>query len=307
MGAEWDRNSIGATIFYSHTASDTATLAEDTRGKEFFFPGYDPDDPAGVGNLPDELDAAPWLRTETLEYNERTTGTFQLDGRHEFEVRPFGADGTMEFKNPILTWIFASSFANQDQPDKRLFGSLWRPPSFTEGNPSFITDPVYWQFKPAANFTLGNLQRTFRKIEEDSLQLQLNAELPFEQWSGDEGYFKVGYFDDRVDRTFDQESFSNFSSGFITFQGGWEDFWSENWENENNIVNQELDVDVDYTGEFNIDAWYGMVDLPISNSVKLIGGARVENTEIITRLQPGADALYFPPDEDAVRDFTPEV
>ena len=214
----------------------------------------------------------------------------------------------MEFKNPILTWTFASSFANQDQPDKRLFGSLWRPPSFVEGNPDFITDPFFEQFKPAANFTLGNLQRTFRKIEEDSLQLQLNAELPFDQWSGDQGYFKVGYFDDRVDRTFDQESFSNFSEPtFITFDGGWDDFWSANWENEDHRISQELDVDVDYTGEFNIDAWDGMVDLPITSKFKLIGGARVENTEIITRLQPGANALYFPPDEDAARQCTPEV
>ena len=308
VGAEWDNHNVGATFFYAHTASDTATLAEDTRGKSFFFPGYDVNDPAGVGNVGEDAERAPWLRTATLEYNERTTGTFQLNGRHEFETRSWGAEDRMEFKNPILTWTFASSFANQDQPDKRLFGSLWRPPSFVEGNPDFITDPFFEQFKPAANFTLGNLQRTFRKIEEDSLQLQLNAELPFDQWSGDQGYFKVGYFDDRVDRTFDQESFSNFSEPtFITFDGGWDDFWSANWENEDHRISQELDVDVDYTGEFNIDAWYGMVDLPITSKFKLIGGARVENTEIITRLQPGANALYFPPDEDAARQFTPEV
>ena len=42
-----------------------------------------------------------------------------------------------------------------------------------------MTDPGYIDFKPAANFTVGNLQRTFREIEEKSDQYG-----PFESTPG---------------------------------------------------------------------------------------------------------------------------
>ena len=38
----------------------------------------------------------------------------------------------------------------------------------------------------------------------------MNLKFPFEQWSGDEGYVKLGVFNDQVDRTFDQDSFGNY-------------------------------------------------------------------------------------------------
>jgi len=312
LGAEWDGNTVGLDYLYSHTAEDRATLAEDTRGKEYFFPGYDPNDPAGPGNYGSESDAAPYLRTESLEYTERTTGTLQLSGRHEIEMESVPLGDSIKLLPPILDWKLASSFADLDQPDKRLFGSLWRPPSYDPGNPTFgippgINDPFFEAFKPAANFTLGNLQRIFKTIEEDSSQIQLNAELPFEQWSDDRGYLKVGYFDDQVDRTFDQESFSNFGEPFITYSGGFNEFWSSNWGNENHPISQEFDLDVDYEGQFDIDAWYGMLDVPINASLSLIGGVRLEGTEIVTRLDPGADAQYFDPDGTAVSEFTPEI
>jgi hypothetical protein len=53
FGIENDEHKLGLTYLYTHVAEDTATLAEDTRGKEYFFPGYDPNDPTGdPGNQP---------------------------------------------------------------------------------------------------------------------------------------------------------------------------------------------------------------------------------------------------------------
>ncbi|MEX2672279.1 MAG: carboxypeptidase regulatory-like domain-containing protein [Phycisphaeraceae bacterium] len=45
MGAislKTDNHALALMYLHTHTAEDTATLAEDTRGKEFYFPGYDP-------------------------------------------------------------------------------------------------------------------------------------------------------------------------------------------------------------------------------------------------------------------------
>lgn len=298
-GVEWDRHSIGLQYLYSHTAEDRAVLAEDTRGKEYFFPGYDPNDPAGPGNIAGEAEQARYLRTETLEYTERTTGTLQLNGRHEFEMGRFSIGESVTFKEPVFDWTVSSSFADLDQPDKRLFGQLFNPRSYDPGGffPPSVSDEFWEAFKPAANFTLGNLQRIFKTIEEDSQQISINAKLPFDQWNNREGFVKVGLFDDRVDRSFDQESFSNFSqlSSETQFQGSFDDSWSAVWGDEDHPITQEFDLDVDYDGEFDINAWYTMLDMPVSERVKLIGGARFETTRIVTDIKPGADANYFAP------------
>jgi hypothetical protein len=49
---ESENHTLAATYLYTRDAEDSATLAEDTRGKEYFFPGYDPDDIENEGNLP---------------------------------------------------------------------------------------------------------------------------------------------------------------------------------------------------------------------------------------------------------------
>ncbi|MEM9802600.1 MAG: TonB-dependent receptor, partial [Planctomycetota bacterium] len=315
-GIEWDNNRVGLQYLYSHTAEDVATLAEDTRGKEFFIQGYDVNDPAGPGNVIQDIRIAPYLRTESLTYTERTTGTLQFSGNHKFEVPQFGADGFMVFRDPEFDWTLATSFADLDQPDKRFFGARWTANSFDPGNPAFglppsIRDERFEAFRPAANINLGNLQRIYKTIEEDSSQIQLATTLPFDQWNGDEGYFKVGYFDDDVTRTFDQESFGNFTNSStedLTFFGNFfEDSWSANWQNEDHPITQGLAIDVDYFGEFNVDAFYAMMDLPITSKLKLIGGARLENTEIITVLDPGEDADFFDPNSsEQPGPFTPE-
>lgn len=112
--------------------------------------------------------------------------------------------------------------ASQDQPDKRQFGSLFLPESLNPGVPPFLppfVEPaVQRQYKPDAVFTLGNLQRTWQSIDEKTVQYALNLTLPFEQWNGNEGYFKFGVFDDNLKRTFDQSSWSNFNDNTAQFE-----------------------------------------------------------------------------------------
>ncbi|MEQ1892530.1 MAG: carboxypeptidase regulatory-like domain-containing protein, partial [Planctomycetota bacterium] len=137
LGLESDEDALGLTYLYSRTAEDTATLAVDTRGKEYFFPGYDPTDPTGTGNTPDTLNAAPYLRLETLEYTERWTSTLQLDGEHELDWNVPEVGG-LDFGKPEFTWIGSLNTANLYQPDKRQFGALWHASSFNPGFPPFI-------------------------------------------------------------------------------------------------------------------------------------------------------------------------
>jgi TonB-dependent receptor len=297
LGIETERNKVGLTYLYTRTAADVATLAEDTRGKHYFFPGYDPDNPMGIGNDSTSLNDAPYIRTETLEYTERTTDTLQLSGEHTL---PWGAgesESSFHFLDPELTWTLARSSADLDQPDKRLFTAFWLPASFHPATPFLpegTTDPTWYPYPPAANFTLGNLQRVWKTIEEDSDQYSINLKWPFQQWTGDKGYVKVGVFDDVVHRKFKQETFSNFSQPGITFPGGFDDFWTATFPGENHPITA-ANLDDDYKGRQEVSAWYSMADVPLNSSVSVIGGARFESTEIGIVNMPEPEAQWFPP------------
>jgi len=301
LGLENEDNRLSLTYLYTHKATDLVTLAQDTRGKEYFFPGYHPNDVDDPGNQTDKANSAPYIRTETLQYTERTSSSLQLHGEHTLSPEGFGIDGFARFRRPVLDWTLSHNSANLDQPDKRQFGSYFVPHNITQGFPEFGIDPIdnpstWFPYQPGENGTLGNFQRIFKSIEENGNQGSVDLKLPFEQWSGDEGYLKFGAFSDEVKRTFDQDTFSNFddvaaASGFL---GGVDDFWSTVFPSEGHLISA-ADTDVDYKGRQDISAQYGMLDLPLNSSLNIIGGARFESTEISIVNDAEAKAVWFPP------------
>ncbi len=295
-GIENEDHSLNLTLIHTHTADDTATRAEDTRGKEYFFPGYDPNDPMGIGNTPGDLNAAPYLRTQTLEYTERNVGSLQLRGDHRLPLEEWGPGST--FKQPRLDWTLSASSADSVQPDKRQFGALWLAPSFSPGLPPILpptTSPAtYVPLLPSANFNQGNLQRTFQTIEENSDQFSLNLNVPFEQWEREEGYFKLGVFHDRVNRRFDQDTFSNFGDAGASYQADWSEPWSDVFPTEDHPILAAL-TDVDYRGEQELFAYYGMLDFPLSSTFSVVGGARFESTQTGIINTAESQATWFPP------------
>ncbi len=293
IGFESDNHTLSLTHLYTRTAEDTATLAEDTRGKSYFFPGYDPKDQRTPGH--DTPLAAPYLRLETLEYSERTTETLQLGGAHRFEIDDF-----LLFRQPELDWTLAKSGANLFQPDKRQFGSVWYP-RYQVG--TIVTPPRHAGFKPAANFTLGNLQRIWKDIDEDSDQYLANLKLPYDAGDDIESYLKFGWFADHVDRRFNQDTYSNFGDN-SSFEGPFEEFWSHSFPFEDHPITAST-YDVDYRGKQDVSAYYGMLDLPLRSNLNLIGGVRVETTEIGIVNDPEADATWFPPGSLAVTRLNP--
>ena len=294
FGYETDGHDLGLAFLHSRTAEDTATLAEDTRGKEFFFPGHDPDVPGSPGNDIDTFDDAPYIRTETLSYVERTTTSAQLSGGHDLDT-PLFEIGSLRFQPLKFDWTLSRSNANYYEPDKRQFGSQWSP-----NGPGLHT-----AFKPDANFTVGNLQRTWEEVDESSKQLTVDFKLPFLQWDDEEGRLRSGFFVDRVDRSFDQDTFSNFNDNDGLFIGPFEDLWSASFPFEPGHEITAANTDVDYRGDIDIEAFYLMGELPLTKRLDLIAGARVESTEIgITNL-PEGDALWIPPGATQPIDFNP--
>ena len=272
-GIETENHSVMVTWLYSRAARDTAIFLEDTRGKEFFFPGYDPDDMGTPGHS--EPDAAPYNRIQTLDYRERITTSMQFRGRHVF---PFLEGGL--FGAPEVDWTVAQSYADSNQPDRRQFASVWTPEQIVGSPPFTFTRPQrFGAYLPVANINVRNYQRLFQRVEEDSFQWFANLKLPFEQWDGEDAYFKLGYFSDEVERTFDQESFDRETAG-----GAWEGAaFTELWTDFlpfQDVTLRATDIDADYLGRQDISGFYMMVDLPLDDWVKLTAGVRFESTEI---------------------------
>ncbi|MFO0794759.1 MAG: TonB-dependent receptor [Candidatus Brocadiaceae bacterium] len=316
MGMEIEDHSLKALYMHTRRAEDKAILAEDTRGKAYYFPGYDPNDPKNLGNAPENLNAAPYLRTETLTYTELTTDTLQFNGEHTLPISEIGFKDSFTILPPEIDWTFALSSSGLNEPDKRQFGSAWYAESYDPGNPAFgippHTDPAhYGPFTPAANFLLGNLSRTWTDISEESRQYFADWKSPFEQWSGDKGYVKLGVFNDHVDRTFNQNSFGNYrqpgEDPIPTHEGSWEDdSYSDKFLELGGptIKDGPPFVDVDYKGKQEISAWYYMADLPLCSFANLIGGARYETTALSIINYPEKDAKWVTTDENGNRLYT---
>lgn len=293
LGIETDEHALTLAYLFTRSADDIATRADDTRGKQYFYPGHDPDVPTSPGH--EAPAGAPYLRFQTLEYTERATSTLQLSGRHRFGLLAPSRKAPAE-----LDWTIARSSADRNQPDKRLFATSWVAGSF---------GPV----KPAAVATLGNLQRTFKTTTEESDQYTVGLKIPFRQWSDDEGYLKFGVFRDRVERTYDQETFSNFGDNQISFTGDFdEQDWGSTWPFEDHpVFTDPLDngidegIDVDYVGRQTIEAYYLMLDLPLWSKLSLVGGVRWEATKLWVVNSPEPAATWLPDGQDLQTGLSP--
>jgi TonB-dependent receptor len=307
LGLELEDNKFSLLYMYTQMTEDTVTLSENTRGKaslNTYWPdlygseynNYNPDDPTHPGNTTGKS-ASPYIRTETLEYTERKTKTLQFSAEHKLPDPEIQFGNWFWTSNPELSWSVANSVASLYQPDKTQFGSLWYAPSFDPGFPPWLppstSDPLHLPYKPAANFTLGNVQHIWKDIEEESNQYKIDLKLPFEQWSGDEGYLKTGLFHDKVDRSYDQDSFSNFNDNTAQYIGSWEDLWSRYFPYEDHPITA-AEIDVDYEGKQKISAYYWMADVPLNSYFNIMGGVRYEKTDLSIINMPENDVTWIP-------------
>jgi TonB-dependent receptor len=303
LGLETENHSLKFLYNLTHVAEDTVTLAEDTRGKDYYVtslvPGYDP---LGVQNSYDYHDAAPYRRSQTLNYTERDTDTLQLSGDHTLPFPEFGKSGVFTVQSPEVDWTVAKSSSELYVPDKRLFGTVWKPGTEIvmtgrNGTVTNYTDAGYSRDKPPVSY-LGNVQRIWEQTVENSDQYFINGKLPFENWGGQKGYFKTGIFNDEVTREYEKDSYSNL--GDINGSSpplGWDEYWSDYWEQEqHNILPTQ--VDAPYDGEQKISAWYWMADFPVTSFFKVIGGARYEQTQLSTTIHPESEVYWI--EEDPV-------
>jgi hypothetical protein len=252
-----EHHALSLTLMHNQNTSDEARFLED--------PG-----------LPTQVE-----QRQSIRYNERATQTFQLRGDHLFE----------DALGMKLDWTASYNTSSQYEPDQRFFNT-----DFDSTNDRFTL----------SGEGLQSVQRIWRDVDEDSKQATFNLTIPFTQWSDSNGYVKFGPFVDVIDREYQQDSFyylfatqagggqavgENNTLLFYAGPGHFSDVFLNSGRvglatNNPPAVNQLLwyaqgtGADVDYTGAQQISAGYGMVELPLSPRLKLIGGARAEHTDM---------------------------
>ncbi len=301
LGLETENNKLAAKFLYTSLSENQAVLLVDTNGKDYFFPGYDPYDLEGIGH--DVPEAAPYNRLETLDYSQMGTQSLILSGEHTLGFLGLGdtnKDSDSTFGAPILDWRFSLSQATENQPDQTQFAAYWVPPY--QVAPGFVLPEQWIQYPPAQSAFVGWVQHISYYNEENSTQGASNVKLPFMQWNDRPGYIKAGVFVDSVGRSFTQDTFSNTGDPDSSYSSPFDKPWSAVFPSQDHPIYQST-TDISYDGAQNIMAYYGMVDMPINETMNIVTGARYEKTEMSTTVLPDENANWINVQTQAVQNF----
>ena len=201
-----------------------------------------------------------------LHFTERNLHTFQLKGAHTLT----------QLAGVKLDWLAALSQTTQEEPDTRFFNFVEEGGRFDVGKAS-VPDPK----QPT---------RYFRALDESNRNLKADLKVPFRQWSWQEGQLKLGVFDSFSERTFlDREVFYQGDApfngdpnaylrpddlGFTAVTNRTNGRISYTW---NRYIQTRTSA---YDAGSSIQAGYLMLDVPVVEKLRLIGGVRLETTDL---------------------------
>lgn len=211
--------------------------------------------------------------TRVLSWVERNLNTFQFEGKHHL---PWLAGAS-------LIWKSSYSVNDQEEPDQRYFSDHYTIHK-TRGTITY----------QSPNSLYSNPIRYFRNLEESNFTNNIDLSVPFKQWNGFKSTFKMGfnYTDinrDYIQRRFeyidDEVSYKDYGPDVNEFfsQVGLIDTTSSNpnlWSFAN-VITEAKSLKNKFTGDQTTYAGYLMFDVPLTATLRFVGGVRVEQTEMI--------------------------
>lgn len=224
--------------------------------------------------------------TNTVSWIERSLDTYQLDGKH---LIPF-------LNNAELDWKISQSTNEQLEPDQRFFFNVRIPQS---------DSTIIYQFDSANSIPIA---RYYRELSEDNISTQINLSLPFMQWNRQQSRVTLGFASTNVDRSYNQRRFdyvtntqlNDFSDGYTLdhealfnavgiIDSTTRPDRPDRWFRGGLYINEAIDSSFFFTGDLNTFAYYSMIDIPLFNRLRFIGGARYESTLMNSRTQKSSD------------------
>lgn len=237
------------------------------------------------GEWSDQLGSDPVYETRSLLYTERNLQTYQFGGEHFFE----------SLLGSTIDWTASFSNTKQDEPDLRFFSNDY---VYDENN-----DEYYYSINKNS---YNEPTRFFRNLKEENQNFNLNISVPFEQWSGIKSKFKFGGTISEINREFRERRFE-LRRSTANYNGDPNDYFSS----QSGIIDSTngrylfgtyiFDASTlrsNYDGSQSVNAVYGMLELPIFNNLKFIGGARYETTKMEVTSQDTSSQTALLDDKD---------
>ncbi len=218
------------------------------------------------------LDNDQTYTTRTLKFTERELRSVQLTGRHLFS----------SWRGLLVEWTGSNGRNTQDEPDTRFFNNSSR----------VIGGQTFYEWETSG---LVNPARYFRKLEETRKDYGLDLTLPFNAWDGRELKLKAGGALARIERGFRERQYIYRSLG-RRFDGNADTFFlPANVGNVNAATGRFLTDTLfvqdtsaprnNYDATMGVDGFYLMADVPITQKLRAIGGARIETTDMVVTSQ----------------------
>ncbi len=261
---------IGGNVFYSRSGISTTRYQAGTWPQEF---GID--------------DSTSTFYNRVLGYRERDLLTYQVRGEHQLGW----------LLNTKADWNVSFSETSQDEPDLRLIASFRR---IVNGD---TTNTI-----SGGNF--DDPSRYFRTLNDNSSAFNLNFSVPVNFGSYFVGKFKFGGAYQKMERDFNERIFSySTDNRFFNSLGGDLNAFFQNDNNGiksidtlsgdrlrhnfGNTIKDNSKLRNTYSGNQEVSAAYFMLELPILNNLKFIGGMRYETTALTVAskdesLEPGS-------------------
>ena len=240
----FDNHQLGFSFFYNQNGNDEARVQEGTRSE----------------------DTGADFRQYRLYYTQRNLTTYQMKGDHLFP----------DVGNTRFDWLVALADTSQEEPDVRFFNDFSHGGGYETGANS-LPDPQ-------------NPTRYYRDLQEGNLNAKVNWSVPFHQWTDTEGAVKFGLFDSISDRTFNDREI--YYEGDASYYNDPNLYLTDpllqnlvtvrtNLNSLSYLWNRNIQArDSSYDGHLDVQAAYLMLELPLVERLKLVGGARLETTDL---------------------------
>ncbi len=212
------------------------------------------------------------IRSNTLKYTERNIQSYQLSGEHSFA----------NISDAKVDWNISTANTLQNEPDLRFF--TYETDQINGSDTTWKVDQNHYDLPT----------RYFRDLSETANNAKMDIEIPLTEAVGTEFKFKTGFAYQNSARSFNQDRYVlefDESKGVMPFDGDVNKFVADSsgykeWASTGNfnyfgIYLQDRFVPKDaYTGAQDITAFYGMVDVELAKGFRIIGGARLETTDM---------------------------
>jgi len=226
-----------------------------------------------TGTFQDELNQNTTFQSRTIHYTERSLTSVQLKGKSFFEK--LGAT--------TVNWSGSYAKNTQEEPDFRLFPNQINDLSNIGLGEVFQIPSNNVSFLPS---------RFFRDLNEDKFEASVDVKIPFKTHTNQNGTFKWGGLINHVERDFRESRLefeppraSVFSlndvegdpNAFFDVRGIIED--EEGNLQRGSVIRDATSVRNNYDAEQDHFALYGMINMPLTEKLKVVGGIRFESME----------------------------